>query len=417
MLTDTLHEIYVSMSRNKLRIALTGFAIAWGIFMLIVLLGAGNGLLHGMMSNFGSQAQNVVRLWPGRTSLPYEGRAKGRRINFDVEQLDFLVRKFPDIVETTIPVISASGTMTRGSEYVSVRLTGGYPGRMFLGRDVRLVAGRHINDIDAAERRKVLLIGENTVAVLFPRMTAAQAVGQWVNVSGIPFQVVGVYHERGGRSSHEAYAALPTIATIFKPDGHLSQVGLLVVGLDTEGANLEFEERLRSALAQFYGYDREDYEAVWIWNQFRNYVQTQNIFAAIRSFIWIIGLATLIAGIAGISNIMMITVRERTREFGIRKALGAPPRSILALVLLESVGITMLFGYIGMLCGIGLTQLVASLLGPASEEGFTMFLNPTVDLGIVLAANVVMILAGVIAGYIPARRAVSIRPVEALAAV
>ena len=307
--------------------------------------------------------------------------------------------------------------MAYGREYVAANIVGGYPGRMFLGRSVHLVAGRGINDIDAAERRKVVLLNEKTVEVLFPKTATDDAIGRWVNLGGLQFQVVGVYHERGGRSSHEVYAPLPTVATIFKPDGHLSEAGLLVVGLDTEQANRAFEERLRTALAQYYGYDRDDREAVWIWNQYEGYVQTVNILNGIRMFIWIIGLATLIAGVAGISNIMMITVRERTREFGIRKALGASPRSIVALVLLESIGITLLFGYIGMLAGIGLTQLVAAAIPPPAVDGFTMFLNPTVDIGVVVAANVVMVVAGVIAGYIPAKRAVSIRPVEALAAV
>jgi putative ABC transport system permease protein len=234
---------------------------------------------------------------------------------------------------------------------------------------------------------------------------------------------VGYYKGESTRSSEDAYAPLYTIGSIYHPNGHYENLQLLVKNLETGEANEQFTEALREVLSRRKQYDPKDRHAIWVWNAYEDYLQTQMIFEGLRLFIWIIGLATLIAGVTGISNIMLITVKERTHEFGIRKALGARPRQIVSLVLLEAVAITLVFGYIGMFFGIGLTQLVdffldqqAMMAADSGQENPTVFLNPTVDLSIVIAATLVMVVAGVIAGYVPAKRAVSIKPVEALAA-
>lgn len=418
MLTDIFAEVTTSMSRNKLRIALTGFSIAWGIFMLIILLGAGNGLLNGMMSNFGSSARNVVRLWPGYTTLPYQGLPKWRRIQLDINDIEYLRHRFPKNIGQAMPQITVSTRVSYKKDYTSCQLQGFYPDCLEM-LNCRITAGRNINEIDIRERRKVFLLNANTVRILF--QNGENPLGQWVNLYSVPFLVVGIYQDNNPRSNnHTVYAPITTTAAIFKPDGYYSHLRLLVQNLETTEENEAFTEELRTALGNHKGFDKNDHNAVWIWNAYENYVQTMSIFRGLRIFIWIIGLATLIAGIVGISNIMLITVKERTREFGIRKALGASPRSIVGLVLLESVGITLLFGYIGMLCGVGITQLAKNITemagGSSGGGGGTIFLNPTVDMSIILAANGIMILAGIIAGYIPARRAVNIKPVEALAA-
>lgn len=418
MLTDIFAEVSTSMSRNKLRIALTGFSIAWDIFMLIILLGAGNGLLNGMMSNFGSSARNVVRLWPGYTTLPYQGLPKWRRIQLDINDIEYLRHRFPKNIGQAMPQITVSTRVSYKKDYTSCQLQGFYPDCLGM-LDCRITAGRNINEIDIRERRKVCLLNANTVRILF--QNGENPLGRWVNLYSVPFLVVGIYQDNNPRSNdHTVYAPITTTAAIFKPDGYYSHLRLLVQNLETTEENEAFTEELRAALGNHKGFDKNDRNAVWIWNAYENYVQTMSIFRGLRIFIWIIGLATLIAGIVGISNIMLITVKEHTREFGIRKALGASPRSIVGLVLLESVGITLLFGYIGMLCGIGITQLAKNITemagGNGGGNGGTIFLNPTVDMNIILAANGIMILAGIIAGYIPARRAVNIKPVEALAA-
>lgn len=416
MITDVIEEIYVSMSRNKLRIALTGFSIAWGIFMLIVLLGSGNGLLHGMMERFASQAVNKVELYPGWTSMSYDGLPKGRQIRLYYDDLEFLCSTMRKHIYEAIPVIENSVLASYGDEYTSVTINGIYPNYFSCDGD-KVLAGRGINEIDIRERRKVCLLSENTLEILFG--DTEPHLGTWINIQNIPFQIVGVYKAPYKSYNQHIYAPLSTVSGIFKPSGDYGEIQLLVKNLETKEANEQFNKDIRAVMGRHKQFDSSDRNAMWIWNSYEDYIQTQSIFSGLQMFIWIIGIATLIAGVTGISNIMLITVRERTHEFGIRKAIGARPRQIVSLVLLESVAITIVFGYIGMFFGIGLTQLINFILGNIAsnngEEDFTIFKDPTVDMDIVLMATLVMVIAGVIAGYVPAKRAVSIKPVEALA--
>lgn len=420
MWLDNFSEVYVSMSRNRLRIALTGFSIAWGIFMLIVLLGSGNGLLNGVTSNFGSMAMNKVSLYSGWTSKDYKGLPKYREIHLEESDIEFLREKFKDNVDKIYPVFYTSGKLSYGQEYVNTGVNGIVPGYLAtIG--YKILDGRDINEMDLRERRKVLLLTEKTSELLFG--DKQHHLGQWVNLAGLSYQVVGYYKGESTRSSEDAYAPLYTIGSIYHPDGHYDHIQLIVSNLETSEANEEFNKAIREVMSRRKQYDPTDRRALWVWNDYEDYIQTQTIFEGLRVFIWIIGLATLIAGVTGISNIMLITVKERTHEFGIRKALGARPRQIVSLVLLEAVAITLVFGYIGMFFGIGLTQLVdyfldqqVKMAAASGSENPTVFLNPTVDLGIIIAATLVMVVAGVIAGYVPAKRAVSIKPVEALAA-
>lgn len=402
------------MSRNKLRIALTGFSIAWGIFMLIVLLGAGNGLLHGMMELFGSSAKNTVTIFPGRTSKSWRGLPRHRSLYLDLSDVEMLRSEFPDNIDDLHPMISTSVRASHGLEYVNTSLGGVYPEYLEIG-DYSITEGRTLNEIDVRERRKVCLITARTSEQLFGDQESH--LGEWIKLYDIPFRIVGIYKTSNQSRDDDLWAPITTVGTIYKPDGRYSQVKLLVSNLETQEANTDFNHALISSLARKQQFDPSDRRAMRLWNAYEDYIQTQSIFAGLRLFIWLIGLATLFAGIMGISNIMMITVRERTREFGIRKALGARPRQIVGLVICESIAITLIFGYLGMLIGIGLTQLIDTVLQASqSEEGMNIFRHPTVDMEIVLMATLVMVMAGVIAGYIPARRAVRIKPVEALSA-
>lgn len=416
MILDLVEEIYVSMSRNKLRIALTGFSIAWGIFLLIVLLGSGNGLLHGMEENFASQAVNKIQLRPGRTTLSMEGLPKNRDIYLDLNDVEYLREFFPKEITSVQPSVEMGCQFSASGNYVSSSLCGIYPEVLELD-GYTIVQGRGLNEIDIRERRKVCVIPVKTAEQLFGDET--QAVGRWLKASDIPFQVVGVYKTKSRHREEPHFAPLTTTATLFKPDQHFSKVNLMVQNLETTEANDAFNEELRTLLARHKQFDPQDHRAIRLWNSYEDYLQAQSALKGIRLLIWIIGIATLIAGVMGISNIMLITVRERTHEFGIRKAIGARPAEIVRLVLYESVAITMVFGYIGLLFGIGLTELVGTILSMGAEggdEGFTVFKDPTVDISIVISATIVMVIAGVIAGYVPARRAVSIKPIEALAA-
>ncbi|MBR5069717.1 MAG: ABC transporter permease [Bacteroidales bacterium] len=412
MITDQIEEIYVSMSRNKLRIALTGFSIAWGIFMLIVLLGAGNGLLHGMEDAFASQAINTVSINPGWTSQSFEGLRRYREMYLDSDDLQLLRNRFPNQIVDAQPSYEASVRASYGLLYTTTSLMGVYPEYM-ASNGYKVVHGRGLNEMDLRDNRKVCMITAKTGEELFA--DEEPHLGEWINLYDIPFQIVGIYKaQREGET--DILSPITTVGTIYKPNGHFSSITFVVKNLETPEANEEFNNALKTALSASKRYDPEDRNAYWVWNTYEDYLQTMRILRYITLFIWLIGIATLIAGVTGISNIMLITVRERTREFGIRKALGARPWQIVSLVLLESVAIALVFGYIGMLVGTMLTKLVDTMLKLGGGDGAQMFKDPTVDFLTVLMATLVMVIAGVIAGYIPAKRAVSIKPVEALAA-
>lgn len=404
------------MSRNKLRIALTGFSIAWGIFMLIVLLGAGNGLLNGMTENFASSAVNTVHLWPGHTSRAEEGLPKNREIWLDMNDVEYLRGQFPREIGEVQPLVESSGTVSVGLKHISPSLSGVYPDYIESG-DYTILRGRTLNDIDIRERRKVCILQKQSVEKLFGQEDA-DCVGEWVKIGELEFRVIGVYKRLSQDRDESIFLPITTMATIFKPDNHFSEVKLLVQNLNTAEANEAFNDSLRSVLARRKQFSQNDRRSIHIWNAYTDYLQTQTILHGLTVFIWLIGIATLIAGVTGISNIMLITVRERTHEFGIRKALGARPRQIVSLVLWESVAITLVFGYIGMFFGIGLIQIISFIMEmskAANPDGMKIFVNPSVDMSIVIMATITMVIAGLIAGYIPAKKAVSIKPVEALA--
>ena len=416
MLSDLIYEIYTSMSHNKLRIALTGFSIAWGMFMLIVLLGSGNGLLHGVSDNFSSMSVNTVTLYPGQTSKAFEGLAKGREIHLEMNDLEYLAARFPKELGSMSPRVSTSVRVSYGQEYVSTGVSGYFPNFTEM-RECNIIHGRNINDIDIKERRKVIVMGNETMKLLFG--DEEPHVGEYVNLYEVPFLIVGMYKTKEQQRNQELIAPITTVSALYKPSGYFSNITMKLENLETAAENEAFNTTLRTAMSRHKQYDPEDSNAIWIRNVYEQFLQIMMVLNGLKYFIWIIGLATLIAGVTGISNIMLITVRERTREFGIRKAIGASPRSIVMLVLFESIAIAMVFGYIGMLLGIGVTSLVNFVLEQMSStegSGVQIFKDPTVDMGIIIGANCIMILAGLIAGYIPARRAVNIKPIEALSA-
>jgi putative ABC transport system permease protein len=283
---------------------------------------------------------------------------------------------------------------------------------------VKSAAGRFINEIDIRERRKVMVLSEKTAEIMFKN--SRDAIGKFVNAGEIAYQVVGLFVDRGDRDAREAYLPFTTLQLIYDKGDKLNNITFTTRGLETIPANAVFEGLYRKALGAHHRFDPEDNSAIWIWNRFTNYLQQQTAMGILRTAIWIIGIFTLLSGIVGVSNIMLITVKERTREFGIRKALGAKPSSILILILIESVTITTLFGYIGMVAGIGVTEYMNVVAGNSTmNTGLwttTVFLNPTVDMRISIQATLALIVAGTLAGFFPARKAVSIKPIEALRA-
>lgn len=415
---DLIQEILASMRTNRMRTLLTGFAISWGIFILVVLLACGNGLNNGMMENFSSMSKNTVSLYPGVTSMPHKGLQKGRIIRFTVSDVEFL-RSNLEKCSDFAPVYNLwNGTVECADIQINAVVTGVNPDYGLL-RTFRIEAGRFINDIDMAQHRKVAVIPPDVSAKFFA--SPADAVGKWVKLSnGVLFQIVGVYKDKGRSWRPTVYVPLATANLIYNPSGDVHEVSYVLSGVETTDEAEAYNERLRHMLAQRFNFDPADRNAVYVSNRIESYNQVQTIFSGLSLFIWVIGLGTLVAGIAGVCNIMIVSVRERTREFGIRKALGATPASIMRMIVLEALTITSVFGYIGMICGIGVSELLCLIFPANPDTGGqmmpTMFVEPRVDLAIIVSATAVLISAGVIAGAVPARRAVAIKPIEAMSA-
>ena len=416
---DLWQEIYGTIKRNKLRTFLTGFAVAWGIFMLIVLLGAGNGIIHAFEESSGERALNSIRVYGGWTTKPYDGLKEGRSIDLDNRDLEDTEAYFTDRVEEAGATLYQAATdISYGPEYVNLSLNGVHPNYPEV-EPVKVVEGRFVNQTDIRERRKSIVLHRKSADVLFGK-THTDPLGKFVNAGGVAYQVVGIYDDEGSSEPNSAFIPFSTLQTIYNKGNRLNSIIFTTKGLTTEASNEQFEADYRRVIAANHRFDPTDDGAIWLWNRFTSYLQAMAAMGILRTAIWVIGIFTLLSGIVGVSNIMLITVRERTHEFGIRKALGAKPRSILWLIIVESVVITTLFGYVGMVAGIGATEWMDAAFGSQTVDAgmfeAKMFSNPTVDLGIAVQATVTLIVAGTLAGLFPARKATRIRPIEALRA-
>ena len=386
---DVITEIWSTARRNKLRTALTGFAVAWGIFMLIVLLGAGNGLINAMVNNNSRFIANSMAIFGGTTSKPYKGMKEGRYVPLKDKDIAITQTQFTENIDEVGARVSQQAVISMGENYISTRLCGVYPNHQQIDK-IDMLYGRFINNIDLKEKRKVLVLGDQQAKEL--TRDVASLVGKHLKVGAFAFQVVGI-PERIVFSFH---------------------------GLPTAEANEAFEKEYRAKLNEGHQAAADDESALWIWNRFTQSLQMEMGMGIIRTALWIVGLFTLLSGIVGVSNIMLITVKERTREFGIRKAIGAKPWSILKLIIIESVIITTFFGYIGMVLGVAANEYMDATLGhDVIDTGLfqtTMFVDPTVGINVCIEATMVMVIAGTLAGLIPSLKAARIRPIEALRA-
>ena len=413
---DFIQEIYGTIKRNKLRTALTGFAVAWGIFMLIVLLGAGNGILNAFEQQSGNMAMNSFQIWPGQTSLPYQGMKEGRNIKLTEKELE-LTRQMTEHVTHASAILEQGGViLSYKQDHVSLQMTGAMPNYPETN-GLKLKEGRFINQLDMEERRKVIVLHEKTIEMLLGN-EKHQAIGKHINASGIAYQIVGIYTTPMEEFSPTAYLPYTTLQLIYNKGDGVGSLVFLTKDINDMPNSEAFETEYRTAISRVKQFDAEDRSAIWVWNRFSQYMQQQTASDLLRTSIWVIGIFTLLSGIVGVSNIMLITVKERTHEFGIRKALGAKPYSILTLIIAESITITTLFGYIGMIAGIAVTEYMNKVAGEQVMDigvaSATVFVNPTVDLHIAIQATLTLIVAGTLAGFFPARKAVMIRPIEAL---
>ncbi len=414
---DSIREIFSTIRKNKLRTALTGFAVAWGIFMLIILLASGNGLKNGVTSNFSSRAKNSIRLRPGWTSMPYQGMPTDRRIRFDERDYELIKNKIPELQYLSARV-SQTATISYGEEYGSWSMDGVSQDAAYINNlQIKSGDGRFLNTIDINSRRKVIVISPEMKRVLFKD---EDPLGKYITASNIAFQVIGVYDDSEVMmSTPPAYIPFTTAQMLYNRGWGFRQLDFTVVGLNTLEENRAFVERIREMMGKLHHFDPADRTALRVWNMAEDVAETNKIFTAIEIFIWLIGLASLMAGIVGVGNIMLITVKERTREIGIRKAIGATPWSVLKLIIFESVLTTTAAGYIGMFFGILLTETISSMIAVSSKASMnepSVFKDPTVDLTTVIIATLIMVIAGVIAGLIPALKATRVRPIEAMRA-
>ena len=418
---ELLNEIWQTARPNKLRTALTGFAVAWGIFMLIVLLGAGNGLINAQMQQSDRFLSNSMMVFGGRTSKAYQGLDEGRSIRLQTRDINTTAKEFKQNIDEVGANYSTSATISNGQEYISTEITGVYPNHTQINK-TEMLSGRFINQIDIRDKRKVLVLSSKQAKELNLKSTATHQKGEgcWVKVGNFMFQVVGIYKdEENGQA--EAFSSYTAIKSIYGANtDNAGNIEFTFHGLPTEEANNAFEKEYRQRLNANHQAHPEDESAIWLWNRFTQSLQMETGIGIIRTFLWVVGLFTLLSGIVGVSNIMLITVKERTHEFGIRKAIGAKPWNILRLIIVESVIITTLFGYVGMLLGILVNEYMDATLGHnVIDTGLfkaTMFVDPTVGLDVCLEATMVMVIAGTIAGLIPALKASRIRPIEALRA-
>ena len=409
---DKWQEILGTMQKNKLRTFLTAFGVFWGIFMLVLLLGAGKGLENGVYNRFGAGAKNSIYVWSGKTALAHKGMSPGREIKFTNQDLDAMEREIND-VQILAPRNRVIGeyTINYKTKNGSYQVFGSEPGFLKINGEIPF-RGRLLNEYDEREKRKVVVIGDQVSKVLFGE---ANPVGEYVNIRGIHFKVVGTFKMRGNNSSRREERAYIPFSTLQAAFNQANQVQMMALVAEPGVSAKDMESRMRNLLAARHKFSDEDKMAIGVENTEAEFLKVMGLFNGIKIFVWIVGIGTLIAGIVGVSNIMLIIVKERTREIGVRKALGATPLSIVSLILQESVVITAFSGYLGLLAGTGVLAGLEYLMESSGAEA-PFFANPEVDPGVALAATLVLVISGALAGLMPALKAARIKPIEALRA-
>jgi putative ABC transport system permease protein len=410
---DNWQEIAATIKKNKLRTALTMLGVGWGIFMLVIMLGCGNGLRNGVLRGFSGLAKNSIFIWAQATTKPYKGLKAGRSFfynNADVVAL----RQLPEL-QYVCPRLILSGfrqtnSVVRGLKAGSFEVLGDVP-EVFNVVKLGLQSGRLLNQKDLEERRKVCVIGERVREVLFTK--EENPLGKYIRISGVYFMVVGVSKPlmSGGEGQEQAQVINLPFTTFQKAFNANDKVHVIPIKICDDVPADVAEAKVVETLKKNHKVAPEDKVAIGHWNSGLEFNKLNGLFTGIEILIWIVGIGTLLAGVIGISNIMLIVVKERTKEIGVKRALGATPGNVISQILLEAVFLTSLAGYGGLVVGIYLLEGLNMLVG--DNQG-SMFTNPTVDISIALKALSVIIVGGLVAGFIPARHAVSVHPVEAL---
>ncbi len=407
---DNWQEIYHTVKKNKLRTFLTAFSVSWGIFMLILLLGFGTGLQNGVEAQFSDVATNSLWLNAGQTSLPYKGTKPGKQIRMDNEDFGNIIQQISEVEYITGRFYCyGEFTVRYKDKYSSYEVLGCHPEHQFLENQTA-VKGRFINEMDWRHKRKVAAIGTKVAEALFGD---EDPIGKEINVKGIMYKVVGVFKDAGGdEEMRRIFIPISVAQLTYGGTNQLHQIMFTVGNASVEESNA-IKQSVVSLMSQRHKFSPEDTRALYIWNNVEEFQKFMSLFEGIRIFVWIVGFGTIIAGIVGVSNIMLIVVKERTREIGVRKAIGATPRSIIRLFLQESITITLIAGYMGLIAGIGLIEFINwAMMHFGIETEF--FRNPSVDLRTAVFATILLVVAGALAGFFPARKAAKVNPIMAL---
>ena len=408
---DKWQEIFFTIRKNKLRTFLTAFSVAWGIFILMILLGVGTGLQRGVEFDFRGDAINSIWISAGQTSLPYKGMQPGRRWSLQSEDYDNLRQKIKG-VEYSTARFHCWGTFTvrYKNKYSSFSVLGVTPDMMYLENQTP-IQGRYMNNLDLEQRRKVAIVGTKVVEGLFN--ANENPIGKWIDVRGVQYLIVGVYKDEGDEGEMQSILIPLTTAQLAYNAKNTVHTIMYTVGNASVKESKAMANETRNMLAQKYRFDPKDQRAVYIGNNVENFQKFKNLFTGVKAFLWIIGLFTIIAGIVGVSNIMFIVIKDRTREIGVRKAIGAPPASIIGLFLQESILITLAAGYIGLITGIGVIEFIKWALAEFKVDA-PYFRDPEIDIATAVMATIVLVISGAVAGYFPARKAAKVNPIVAL---
>ncbi len=403
---DAWQEVLASMRKNKLRSALTALSVAWGIFMLVLLLAAGTGLRQGVADDFKDEATNSIYVAPGKTSLPHDGLGPGRKVRFTNADMDSVRRRVPGVEHLSARYYMWGGMpVSYQSKTGSFELRGVHPDHQFFERTI-MTAGRFLNQIDEDRRRKVAVIGPDVRQTLFG---AEDPLGKILNVRGASYEVVGVYQDEGGPGElRKIYIPISTAQLVYHGGDTVHGI-MYTIGSATVEQSEKIAELTHTLLAKRHNFSLEDRNAVSINNNLVQFKKLMDVIDWMEVFVWVVGLGTLFAGVVGVSNIMLISVQERTLEIGIRKAIGATPASVIGMVLAEALLITACAGYVGLMTGVGFVELVARYMPP---NDFVR--QPSVDVRVAVVATLVLIAAGGLAGLIPAWRAARVKPVVAM---
>lgn len=406
MLLESLDEILSVLLRNKLRTTLTALSVAWGMFMLAILLGAGRGLENGVNWEFRDDATNSIWVSSGKTSLPFAGRGPGRAVRFDNDDYDLLKRSVPKLEQMSGRFyLWGEFFVSYGKKHAAFDIRGTHPGHRFLEK-TEMLRGRFLNDEDVKRRRKVAVIGKRVRESLFED---ENPIGKIVQIRGLSYEVVGEFEDVGGEAElRKIYVPISTAQLIYNQPRTIHQL-MFTVGTEDVEESHRIADVAHKLLADKHAVSLDDRRAIRVENNLERFVKMTRVFGWINVFVWIVGIGTLLAGIVGVSNIMLISVAERTKELGIRKALGATPLAIVTMVVVESMLVTAAAGYLGLVGGVAVIELVAQNVGNAP-----FWREPQVDLRVVGIAAGILTIAGALAGLFPALRAARVDPIVAL---